>query len=200
MGALLPARVHVRVTAQAVPVVLQDLFRNEVARNGARQGGEEVLHPLGVADLVPAARILGLQDQHQGREQAGHRGPAQADLPLDAPPGEAVQDEEPGARERRDHVHPVGDRALGRVRDHDHALDARQGPPRSPAGSGRSRTRRSPPAPRGGWAGRGRSGCGARRRARPVPRRAHPGPGAAGTCTGRTGSRRSGRSTIPRRG
>ena len=60
--------------------------------------GKKYFSPVFGPATFQLPRVLRLQISSITGEDRRHRRPAQADLPLDARPGEAVQDEEPDRR------------------------------------------------------------------------------------------------------
>ena len=56
-----------------------------------------------------------VKENHPQHDHAHRRGPSQPDLPLDARPGQPVQDVKPHREERRDHVRPIRNRARLRI-------------------------------------------------------------------------------------
>ena len=75
-----------------------------------------------------------MEKNHSQDDHADRRRPTQARLPLDARPGQSVQEVEPHGKDRRDDVRPVGDGAQLRILQPDilelENVDARQQQPR----------------------------------------------------------------------
>ena len=95
---------------KAVFVVLENLFTDEITRDGPGQRREEVLIAFGIPLDVPLTGILGLQGDHYQGEYRRDSRPPQTDPPLDSSTGQPVEDEEPDHDKGDKDMYPPDDR------------------------------------------------------------------------------------------
>ena len=111
---------------KAVFVVLENLFTDEITRDGPGQRREEVLIAFGIPLDVPLTGILGLQGDHYQGEYRRDSRPPQTDPPLDSSTGQPVEDEEPDHDKGDKDMYPPDDRTCDLIAYVDDPLDPHQ--------------------------------------------------------------------------